>query len=42
MDADFPAAHSMDTRWFAVDADGRSGEVLREDESAEGGGETPH
>src|SRR5262245_65976604 len=22
MDADFPAAHSMDTNWFAVDADG--------------------
>jgi hypothetical protein len=22
MDADFPAAHSMDTAWFAVDADG--------------------
>jgi len=23
MDADFPAAHSMDTMWFAVDKDGR-------------------
>src|SRR5690242_17979502 len=23
MDADFPAAHSMDTYWFAVDRDGR-------------------
>jgi hypothetical protein len=23
MDADFPAAHSMDTTWFAVDKDGR-------------------
>lgn len=23
MTADFPAAHSMDTEWFAVDADGR-------------------
>ncbi len=23
MDADFPAAHSMDTHWFAVDRDGR-------------------
>ena len=21
-DADFPAAHSMDTSWYAVDADG--------------------
>jgi hypothetical protein len=25
MDADFPAAHSMDTYWFAVDKDGRVG-----------------
>src|SRR4051812_32730243 len=25
MDADFPAAHSMDTHWFAVDADGHVG-----------------
>ena len=25
MDADFPAAHSMDTMWFAVDRDGRVG-----------------
>jgi hypothetical protein len=25
MDADFPAAHSMDTDWFAVDADGHIG-----------------
>jgi hypothetical protein len=25
MDADFPAAHSMNTDWFAVDADGRVG-----------------
>jgi hypothetical protein len=25
MDADFPAAHSMDTTWFAVDKDGRVG-----------------
>jgi hypothetical protein len=25
MDADFPAAHSMDTEWFAVDADGQVG-----------------
>jgi hypothetical protein len=25
MDADFPAAHSMDTVWFAVDADGHVG-----------------
>lgn len=23
MDADFPAAHSMDTTWFAVDRDGQ-------------------
>jgi len=25
MDADFPAAHSMDTEWFAVDAEGHVG-----------------
>lgn len=25
MDADYPAAHSMDTEWFAVDQDGRVG-----------------
>src|SRR5262245_16205174 len=25
MDADFPAAHSMDTTWFATDRDGRIG-----------------
>jgi len=25
MSADYPAAHSMDTEWFAVDADGRIG-----------------
>jgi hypothetical protein len=25
MDADFPAAHSMDTHWFAVDGNGRVG-----------------
>ncbi len=25
MDADYPAAHSMDTHWFAVDQDGRVG-----------------
>jgi hypothetical protein len=25
MDADFPAAHSMDTRWFAIDAEGHIG-----------------
>ena len=23
--SDYPAAHSMDTEWFAVDADGRVG-----------------
>jgi hypothetical protein len=28
MDADFPAAHSMDTHWFAVDQDGRVGYFL--------------
>src|SRR4051794_34470710 len=25
MDADFPAAHSMDTQWFAIDRDGHVG-----------------
>jgi hypothetical protein len=30
---DFPAAHSMDTKWFAVDADGNIG-IFR---SGEGG-----
>lgn len=33
MDADFPAAHSMDTEWFAVDADGHVGHFY----SSEGG-----
>src|SRR5947208_3539930 len=28
MDEDFPAAHSMNTQWFAVDADGRVGVFL--------------
>src|SRR5687768_12253706 len=26
MDCDFPAAHSMDTTWFAVDRDGHVGQ----------------
>jgi hypothetical protein len=34
MDTDFPAAHSMDTGWFAVDADGAIGCFRTHDSSA--------
>jgi hypothetical protein len=34
MDADFPAAHSMDTEWFAVDADGQVGHFYSSESGA--------